>query len=35
MKEDRIRAALVSHWEASAAGDLQAEHNILRRRFDL
>ena len=28
MKDDQIRAALVSHWEASAAVDLQEERNI-------
>jgi hypothetical protein len=28
LKEDQICAANVSHWKTSAAGDLQAEHNI-------
>jgi hypothetical protein len=28
MKEDQIRAADASRWEASASGDLQAGHNI-------
>jgi hypothetical protein len=28
MKDDQKHAALVCHWEASAAGDLQAEHDI-------
>ena len=27
-EEDQIRAALNRHWQASAAGDLQAEHDI-------
>ena len=27
-KDDQIRAAFVSHWEASAAGDANAEHDI-------
>jgi hypothetical protein len=28
MKEEQIRAALDAHWQASAAGDLNAEHAI-------
>src|ERR1700748_258224 len=28
MQEDQIREALNAHWEASAAGDVDAEHNI-------
>ena len=28
MKEQQIRAALEKHWSASAAGDLDAEHDI-------
>jgi ketosteroid isomerase-like protein len=28
MQEEKIRAALNAHWQASAAGDLDAEHNI-------
>ena len=28
MKDHRARPALVSHWKASVAGDLQAETNI-------
>jgi len=28
MGEKEIRAALESHWSASASGDLEAEHNI-------
>ena len=27
-KEDQIRTALNAHWEASAAGDANAEHDI-------
>ena len=28
MQDDEVRAALVRHWEASDAGDLDAEHRI-------
>jgi hypothetical protein len=28
MLEDQIRRALDAHWQASASGDLNAEHNI-------
>ncbi|WP_118178411.1 nuclear transport factor 2 family protein [Paraburkholderia phosphatilytica] len=28
MREDTIREALNAHWQASAAGDLDAEHDI-------
>jgi ketosteroid isomerase-like protein len=28
MKEEKIREALNAHWQASAAGDLNAEHDI-------
>jgi ketosteroid isomerase-like protein len=28
MQEDLIRQALDAHWQASASGDLNAEHNI-------
>ena len=28
MQEERIREALNTHWQASAAGDANAEHDI-------
>lgn len=28
MKDDQILAALNAHWQASAAGDINAEHEI-------
>ena len=28
MQEEEIREALNAHWQASAAGDLDAEHDI-------
>lgn len=28
MKDDEIRSIVAEHWRASAAGDLQAEHDI-------
>ena len=28
MQDEQIREALNAHWEASAAGDLDAEHDI-------
>ncbi|MGF6571986.1 hypothetical protein ABH945_004107 [Paraburkholderia sp. GAS333] len=28
MHEENIRDALIAHWQASAAGDLEAEHDI-------
>lgn len=28
MQQDKLRAALTAHWHASAAGDLEAEHDI-------
>jgi hypothetical protein len=28
MQEEQIREALNAHWQASAAGELDAEHNI-------
>ena len=28
MPEDQIRAALNAHWQASSAGDANAEHDI-------
>lgn len=28
MEEEQIRQALDAHWQASAAGDIEAEHNL-------
>jgi hypothetical protein len=30
MQEEQIRAVLDTHWQASAAGDIEAEHDIYR-----